>query len=536
MTQIQDPQAREAIRALVIRLTGPIQSGYPLSIDEANKIDAILNAPTPPPPDADWQKRCVWTKKPDGRYDLLSPSGDFNLCTWDTPPKWYSEANARRWGRYLGTDETMVMQALATIGPPPDASPQPKVTRIEPRCPRCHQLYDACGCDLEASTTPQPKVKAADFAAGPVNVTNGIPCEDFQRHMRDGTNPPQPKGETESPADTTVRIRTIAQIIRAVDRTYGIHLSIGSRENDVTVCMVKDGVELSPQPWTPDSNSPPPTDDKPQVLRWGCKIEQQAAGLGVLFSWSVLSPTGAWHWIGGPGTINRWCHRSSTQPCYRDKPEALAALNACATPPPDWKEPEPKASPWPKDLTTLVGKRITTRPRYGCDDLCDSFIGPVRVMEMVGDDSFIVEDAGRAKRVLTHNMRDLLSIEDPSPPAETEWLPVGMDSPVVRAENYVDVGTQGVVVRELHRNNSQWRPHCERITAERDEANQRHARVVEENGRLSGAILWALGCNGHFPVRRGDQGAYWWRRELRNRANMTGNIDEQLENMQAPIA
>lgn len=48
-----------------------------------------------------------------------------------------------------------------------------------------------------------------------------------------------------------------------------------------------------------------------------------------------------------------------------------------------------------------------------------------------------------------------------------------------------------------------------RLEKERDDANQRHARVVEECDRLRNAILWALGCNGHFPVRRGDQGAYW---------------------------
>lgn len=41
--------------------------------------------------------------------------------------------------------------------------------------------------------------------------------------------------------------------------------------------------------------------------------------------------------------------------------------------------------------------------------------------------------------------------------------------------------------------------------------------------QYSEAILWALGENGDFPPRKEEQGAYWWRKELRHRAGMTAN-------------
>lgn len=42
----------------------------------------------------------------------------------------------------------------------------------------------------------------------------------------------------------------------------------------------------------------------------------------------------------------------------------------------------------------------------------------------------------------------------------------------------------------------------------------------QEITRLTAAIRWALGETDDFPPGKPDQGAYWWRTELRRRAGL----------------
>ena len=54
------------------------------------------------------------------------------------------------------------------------------------------------------------------------------------------------------------------------------------------------------------------------------------------------------------------------------------------------------------------------------------------------------------------------------------------------------------------------------------------AKLVEECDRLREAILWACGMRGKFPIRQEWQGAYYWRKELRERAGISyEEIDSQ---------
>lgn len=51
-----------------------------------------------------------------------------------------------------------------------------------------------------------------------------------------------------------------------------------------------------------------------------------------------------------------------------------------------------------------------------------------------------------------------------------------------------------------------------------------HAQIAAleaEVARLRDAILWACGVRGEFPIRREGQGAYYWRKELRERAGIS---------------
>lgn len=54
----------------------------------------------------------------------------------------------------------------------------------------------------------------------------------------------------------------------------------------------------------------------------------------------------------------------------------------------------------------------------------------------------------------------------------------------------------------------------ERATLDEYHANEQRCRIFE----LERAINWALGCEGDFAARREGQGAYYWRKELADRA------------------
>lgn len=122
-------------------------------------------------------------------------------------------------------------------------------------------------------------------------------------------------------------------------------------------------------------------------LKWGCKLLPSKTGIS---GKGVYSPSGKFY-LYGLSPSHSWaeCEKDETYTHFPDDAAALAALNACNTPPPDWKEPEsifdkfdktiasmspetlaslpvsqpPQGKtetviPWPKDLTTLKGKRI----------------------------------------------------------------------------------------------------------------------------------------------------------------------------------
>lgn len=60
----------------------------------------------------------------------------------------------------------------------------------------------------------------------------------------------------------------------------------------------------------------------------------------------------------------------------------------------------------------------------------------------------------------------------------------------------------------------------ERRSGER--GREAYRKLAAENARLREAILWACGVRGEFPIRQDGQGAYYWRRELRMRAGISG--------------
>jgi hypothetical protein len=50
------------------------------------------------------------------------------------------------------------------------------------------------------------------------------------------------------------------------------------------------------------------------------------------------------------------------------------------------------------------------------------------------------------------------------------------------------------------------------------ELAKRTVLAEQERDALKAAISWALGEFDDFPERKEDEGAYWWRNELRRRA------------------
>jgi hypothetical protein len=47
---------------------------------------------------------------------------------------------------------------------------------------------------------------------------------------------------------------------------------------------------------------------------------------------------------------------------------------------------------------------------------------------------------------------------------------------------------------------------------------------------LESAVAWALGENGEFRERREGEGAYWWRKELRERASIGRESSNESSN------
>jgi hypothetical protein len=66
------------------------------------------------------------------------------------------------------------------------------------------------------------------------------------------------------------------------------------------------------------------------------------------------------------------------------------------------------------------------------------------------------------------------------------------------------------------------------LTVQRDEARAQLAAAQQRIAELEAAIVWALGYTDFRPREEGE-GTYYWRAELRKRANMTQEqIDKAL--------
>lgn len=86
------------------------------------------------------------------------------------------------------------------------------------------------------------------------------------------------------------------------------------------------------------------------------------------------------------------------------------------------------------------------------------------------------------------------------------------------------VGLARTLHGRFYANVAQWRP-LDDIRGVIMQINNMVAGVIErleaaEIGRdnLRSAVLWALGEGDDFPLRQDGEGAYWWRKELRERA------------------
>lgn len=84
-------------------------------------------------------------------------------------------------------------------------------------------------------------------------------------------------------------------------------------------------------------------------------------------------------------------------------------------------------------------------------------------------------------------------------------------------------GTLVKIAAEFREQAALLRAAAERIEAMqrlREDAEADALRLHADKMRLHTAILWALGEWGDFPTREEGQGAYWWRKELRERSGI----------------
>lgn len=150
--------------------------------------------------------------------------------------------------------------------------------------------------------------------------------------------------------------------------------------------------------------------------------------------------------------------------------------------------PKPKPIPWPADLTTLVGKRITQRYRTTRDVefvvVLDATPNKYETIKVRTDDA--------GETYYDPSVRDLLSVEDPIPAQpegrgdwasgqdtleELEGALLNRDADVVRYSidsRNAEISTLTATIARLER--------------ERDEANQRHANKVSECDHLGNTM------------------------------------------------
>ena len=226
-----------------------------------------------------------------------------------------------------------------------------------------------------------------------------------------------------------------------------------------------------------DTLTPLPADvessPKPEGLKWGCKLLPSKSGMSGM---GVYSPSGKYY-LYKLSLSHAWALRvkDETHTRFPSDAAALAALNSCTQPPPDFVEPakpeageqrvkdltgevrrlrsalasvegyqhtertdaekimqmkaiagdalnldpagicppqpaEPKVLPWPEDLTTLVGKRITTRMKPGETN------GAPLVLVPTSADSRL----WMGFQCCDPRLRDLLSVEEAHPTQPSE--------------------------------------------------------------------------------------------------------------------
>lgn len=303
MTQIQDPSAREAIMRLADRHDYEVSQRLSRTITAARReVESVFalspDAPTPPPPDADWRKRC------EQLLDLIERAGRMNRDNdaWE-PSSWIFYADKMAAASLI--KETKVM-----LAPPPDAiPPQPKgeteddwknncfIQRAEDMVrarvispSRKYRFRPESGWQVFVGPCPQDGSGDGDFST--VQIAAHAIREFITIAPPDAS--PQPKGETEKSRPAT---ENADEYLRTV----------------------------------PVSTCPPPTDDKPQVLKWGCKWTKMPSGGHYMLSLSgkyrLVCSCRPFGWKEVGTEIGGYIGMSES--------ECIAALNACTTPPPE---------------------------------------------------------------------------------------------------------------------------------------------------------------------------------------------------------
>lgn len=231
--------------------------------------------------------------------------------------------------------------------------------------------------------------------------------------------------------DARGAIQLLAAEITSIRRRCGLYV------DNHEALMLQIGQVLSLPGSSPESKDS-------EALKWGCGIVKRTDGW-----WDVMSADGKWFYANASGGSWQAATDDDFDPAcgeWRSYSTALAALNACQTPPPDYKPSDPKPSgeggegwmgdvvppsdtekpcercgytdtkpiPWPEDLSTLVNRHIVTRHRVD-GDVVAGVVEAVYFIER-GRPARIRKDTGGICTV-TLMACDLLSISDPQTPS-----------------------------------------------------------------------------------------------------------------------
>ena len=99
--------------------------------------------------------------------------------------------------------------------------------------------------------------------------------------------------------------------------------------------------------------------------------------------------------------------------------------------------------------------------------------------------------------------------------------------------NWMDADGYGVPIGTHERKNeareelAALRARVEAAERDRESAAYRENELQLRVFELGRAINWALGCEGDFAARKDGQGAYYWRKELADRAGLRYDKDKE---------